>query len=173
MKRKLIIIFSIILLSFFYSCDEGLAPTGKSNLLKSPPGFGGTIRFEGEWSDSVVRTLIVAFKEPLLSPSDFTILNLGFISDTIPKGIRNFQYSSSVSPLIPVQAGTYKYVAVIQTKDPNLSFDRSAWYVVGVYTEVDDQNIPGTLILTADKFIEPIDIKCDFNNPPPQPPGGN
>jgi len=44
--------------------------------------------------------------------------------------------------------------------------------VVGVYCENGDQSKPKKLIINAGKITNDINISVDFNNPPPQPPGG-
>ena len=156
------------------SCDHGIEP---KPIVAEPPGFGGTITFSGEWPDSITRTHIVVFKDPLLSASDFNIFNLKFVSNEIPFGTRTYVYSSRDSSFVPgtglFEPGTYAYVAVAQQFTENLSLLRRDWFVAGVYYANGDTTQPGTLVIPDSTFIQFINITCDFNNPPPQPPGGN
>lgn len=164
MKRFLIIIPLILL---FLGCNQGIAPTE----IEEEIGFGGKITFSGTWADSIKRTHIVAFENPLLSSSDFNILNLKYVSEEIPFGTTEFNYKTTFNAVIqPVQPTKISYLVVVQSSAPELSLDRSAWYVVGVYTITGDQSQPATIYLENKTFINNINITCDFNNPPPQPP---
>ena len=62
-----------LIVVIFYSCDKGIEPL-PSNDLRT--GFGGRITFIGQWPDSVTRTHLVVFKDPLISVSDFNVFNL-------------------------------------------------------------------------------------------------
>jgi hypothetical protein len=171
-KYYLLLLFLITLI---VACDHGIEPRP---VLPEPPGFSGIIRFINEWPDSIKRTFIVVFENPLLTPGDFTIQNLKFLSREIPLGVQTYQYSSLDSAYIPqtpgpFQPGTYAYVAVVQQSTINLSFARKDWFVSGVYYANGDTTKPGTIVVPDSTFVKNINIIVDFNNPPPQPPGGN
>jgi hypothetical protein len=160
----------ILLLSY---CDHGLEPR--------PPetsGFSGTISFVSSWPDSVKRSFLVVFKNPLLEPTDFTIENLKFLSREIPLGVQMHEFTSLDSAYIPPNpgpfpSGSYGYVAVVQQSTENLSLARKDWFVSGVYYSFGDTTEAGTLVIPDSTFVRNINIRVDFNNPPPQPPGGN
>jgi len=167
-------IFLLVLLTAACN-DHGIEP---KPVLKSPPGFSGTIRFISEWPDSVKRSFLVVFKNPLKSDSDFTILNLKFLSKEIPLGVQLHEFSSLDSTYIPAtpgpfSSGSYSYVAVVQQSTENLSLARKDWFVSGVYYANNDTTTPGVMIIPDSTFVKNININVDFNNPPPQPPGGN
>lgn len=173
-KGKLI--SGLFLLTFFYtinSCDHGIEPAP----LESS-GFSGTITFVNPWPDSVKRSFLVVFEDPLLSDSDFTIFNLKFLSREIPLGVQSHNFSSMDSAFIPATpgpfpSGTYSYVAVVQQSTDEISLDRQDWFVSGIYYSNGDTTKPGKLVIPDSNFVENINIRVDFNNPPPQPPGGN
>lgn len=167
-------IFLLVLLTAACN-DHGIEP---KPVLKSPPGFSGTIRFISEWPDSVKRSFLVVFKNPLRSDSDFTILNLKFLSKEIPLGVQLHEFSSLDSAYIPAtpgqfSSGSYSYVAVVQQSTENLSLARKDWFVSGVYYANNDTTTPGVMIIPDSTFVKNININVDFNNPPLQPPGGN
>ena len=116
--------------------------------------------------------MIVAFKNPLNSTGDFNAFNLGFVSDTIPYGVSSIFYSSLKNPLLDIIPGEYSYVAVAQSKTPVISLDRKDWFVIGIYYVNGDNSNPGKLIISKDEFVSNINMTCDFENPPSQPPGG-
>ncbi len=154
---------------FFFSCGEGISPAPE--IIE--PGFSGTIRFIGQWPSDITQTNIVLFKNPLLSAADFNVFNIKFISNTIPYGASIYNFDSRENFLLAdVQPGEYAYLAVGQSKTPQLSLSRSDWFVAGVYYQNGDTTKPGTLTIPIDALIEGIEIIVDFNNPPPQPPGG-
>ncbi len=163
-----------ILIIFLAGCDKGIAPVSEET---QQAGFSGTINFIGTWPDSVKRTHIVVFKDPLNSAADFNAFNLRYVSLDIPFGTRVFNYSSLDSALVPqtgqLQPGEYSYVAVAQSSTPQISLNRQDWVVVGLYTDPNDSTKPGKLIIPNNTLVRGINITCDFNNPPPQPPGGN
>jgi len=164
----------IFLITCIFACDHGIEP---KPIVSEPPGFSGTITFSGEWPDSITRTHIVVFKDPLLSASDFNIFNLKFVSNEIPFGTRTYEYSSRDSSFVPgtglFEPGSYAYVAVAQQFTENLSLLRRDWFVAGVYYANGDTTQPGTMVIPDSTFVQFINITCDFDNPPPQPPGGN
>ena len=166
-KKILFILFIII----FVSCDGGLSP----EMAEINPGFGGTVTFIGNWDSSVTRTHVVLFKNPLLSKKDFNAFNLKFVSDSIATGTQNYYYSTydKNSLISNIQAGEYAYLAVAQSKTEKLSLNREDWMIAGLYSITDGDSVkPKTLIIPEASFVDNIDILCDFNNPPPQPPGG-
>lgn len=149
------------------SCGEGIEPGVEKTIEQT--GFGGTVYFFGEWPDTVKRTFIVAFRNEIKNAGDF-VLQLGFISDSIPNNSKQFIYSSLINPILPITAGEYNYVVVAQSATPEISLLRKDWRVVGVFYVNSDTSKPGKLILTDNQFIRNINITCDFDNPPPQPP---
>lgn len=164
MKRFLIFIPIIFI---FFNCNQGITPIE----IEEELGFGGKISFTGTWADSIKRTHIVAFENPLLSSNDFNILNLKYVSEEIPFGSTEYFFRTTSNAAIqPIQPTKISYIIVIQSAEPELSLERSAWFVVGVYTLSGDQSQPSTIFLENKKFINNINIICDFNNPPPQPP---
>jgi hypothetical protein len=169
MKYLYMLLFAILTV---YGCGKGIEPEPE----REAEGFGGKILFSGAWPDSVTRTHLVVFKDPLLTEGDFNIFNLAFVSMEIPYSVNEHNYSSLDSALFPInnkiQDGTYRYVAVAQQKTPELTLNRSDWFVVGVFYSTGDTLNPGTLVIRPDQFTDGINIICDFSNPPPQPPGG-
>jgi hypothetical protein len=160
--------FSLIpLLIINLSCGEGIAP---EPIVQT--GFSGTISFVGNWPQGITRTHIVVFKDPLLSAGDFNAFNLKFVSIEIPFGSTVFNYNSADTGVVPISEGEYSYIAVAQQKTPNVSLNRKDWSVVGVYYAGGDTSKPGKLIIPENTLVKNINIICDFNNPPPQPPGG-
>ncbi len=153
----------------FSSCDEGISP--EPEVVE--PGFSGTVRFIGNWPADVKQTNLVLFKNPLLSAADFNVFNIKFISNTIPYGASIYEFNSEENFLLAdVQPGDYAYLAVAQSKTDQLSLSRADWFVSGVYYAGSDTTNPGTLSIPQNTFIEGVEIIVDFNNPPPQPPGG-
>ena len=149
------------------SCNEGIAPLEEG----IDPGFSGTITFMGEWPTDIYDTYIVLFKNALEEASDFSIINLQYVSESIPSGTTLYEYNTLLNVTLgEVEAGTYEYLAVAQLKTPELSLNRSDWVVVGVYFTGGDFVNPATLVVPQNSFLENINITCDFNNPPPQPP---
>lgn len=159
------------------SCDSehGIAP---KPIVDTEFGFGGNIVFFGAWPDSVKRIILVVFKDPLINPDDFVLTNIGFLSFELPLGVQTYQYSSLDSALIPliqdaIPPSVYHYVAVVQQSTDELSLSRQDWFVSGIYYANGDTTTPGVLTILEDAFVDDINIYCDFDNPPPQPPGGN
>ncbi|NWF89503.1 MAG: hypothetical protein HXY50_08575 [Ignavibacteriaceae bacterium] len=158
----------IILLSvFLFSCGEGIAPEP----IKQT-GFSGSVTFVGDWPLGVTRTHIVVFKDPLLTAGDFNAFNLKFVSVEIPYGSTVFNYNSADTAVVPIGEGEFSYVAVAQQKTLNVSLNRKDWFVVGVYYAGGDTTKPGKLTIPQNTLVRGININCDFNNPPIQPPGG-
>jgi hypothetical protein len=169
-----ILCLNLLLLSFiFISCDHGISPR--------PPessGFSGNVLFLSSWPDSVKRSFLVVFENPLLAPEDFTIDNLKFLSREIPLGVQSHEFSSLDSAFIPptpgpFPSGSYAYVAVVQQFTELLSLARKDWIVSGIYYAQGDTTKPGTMTIPDNTFVKNINITVDFNNLPPQPPGGN
>lgn len=172
MNRIVIYIVPILLVIFFLACDKGIEPQA----ITEPTGFSGTITFIGEWPAGIKRTHIVLFKSPLNSESDFNIFNLKYVSLEIPNGTETYEYNTTESAVLPesgyLDAGEYSYLAVGQSKTPELSLNRVDWFVAGLYLAAGDSTQPGKVTISAGVVLENVNIICDFNNPPPQPPGG-
>jgi len=180
-KKSKIIFFGILILCHFFiiiSCDSehGIAP---KPIADTEFGFGGNIIFYGEWPDSIKRMFLVVFKDPLLDESDFVLTNMGFLSIELPLQVQSIKYNSSLdSAYIPLNQfdpppSIYHYIAVAQQSTPEISLERKDWFVTGVYYIDGDTTSPGILSIPRDTFVDDINIYCDFDNPPPQPPGGN
>lgn len=165
LKRIFLPILFIALL-IAQGCNKGIEPE------YDIPGFSGRITFEGTWPDSIQRTHIVVFDSLLKEPNDFSLYNLKFISNEIPYGVSYYNFDSGDSAFVPIEAGTYAYVAVVQQKTIQLSLLRKDWTVVGIYYANGDTTHPGQLVIPVKAYVKNINIICDFNNPPPQPPGG-
>lgn len=168
MKNHIKYILSLFLL-IFAGCDGGIAPLPD----EGKAGFSGTITFVGDWPEGVTRTHLVAFKKEIFTLDDFLPPNLSYASDEIPYGITITDYKTDENSVLEISPGTYEYIVVAQSKTPSFSLSRNDWFVSGVYYAGGDTTKPGTLTLTAGRMISGINILCDFNNPPPQPPGGN
>lgn len=156
----------------FFSCNGGVEPTPP---LIEPTAFSGKVIFKGNWPEGIKRTHLVAFKNPLLTSADFFPPNLSIIMDSIAYGTREYSYNSIDNNFYKgssLESGNYSYVVVAQSKTENLSLLRSDWTVAGVYYAGIDTTTPGVLKIVKDRMTQDINIICDFNNPPPQPPGG-
>ena len=169
MLRKISFTLSIILILYNYGCNKGLSPVS----AEQKAGFSGTITFVGNWPEGVTRTHLVVFQHELKSSIDFNVINLKYISLEIPYGVKTYNFNSTDSSYIPITAGTFEYVAVVQSKAADLSLNRADWFVSGVYYSGSDASKPGILDIPENTLVKNINIVCDFNNPPPQPPGGN
>jgi hypothetical protein len=165
---KILIIFFAFFLIFLGGCNKGLNPVS----AEQKAGFSGTITFKGDWPEGITRTHLVVFEKELKSPADFNILNLKYISLEIPYGVSTYNFNSNDSSYISITAGTFEYVAVVQSKTPDLSLNRSDWFVAGVYYNYADNSSPGILEIPENTLVKSVNIICDFDNPPPQPPGG-
>jgi hypothetical protein len=166
----------LLLILLALSCDDhGIEPKAETPADKIS-GFRGKVTFVNEWPDSIKRAFVVVFKDPLLTPADFTVFNLKFLSREIPLKSPVYEFSSLDSAFIPdvpgpFPPGSYAYVAVAQQSTPEISLARKDWFVSGVYYAENDTTKPGTMVIPDSSFIENINITADFNNPPPQPPG--
>ena len=159
------ILFSSLVL---VSCDKGLSP----NLAEDKVGFGGIITFSGDWNPEITQTHVVVFKNPLLSVDDFNVFNLKFVSETIPNGSESYQYSTNKETALisTIEPGELSYIAVAQSIKDTITLNREDWIVVGLYY-TENSSSPGSLILPESSYIDSINIHCDFNNLPAQPPG--
>jgi len=167
------IILPMLIIISLVACDQGIEPKP----ISVPTGFSGKITFIGEWPNDIQRTHIVMFKDPLTSPDRFSIFNIKYVSLEIPYGIQLHNYNSTDSSFLPergyLDPGEYSYLAVALSKTPDLSLNRPDWFVAGLYVVPPDTLQPGKLIIPEGIVLENIDIICDFDNPPPQPPGGD
>ena len=166
-----VIFLAIVVSLSIISCDKGIAPY--SQVTAGPAGFDGKVTFYGSWPDSVQQTYIVVFKQTLQSSSDFFPPNLSYVVGPIPYGATEYSYNSidnnGVSSF-SLNPGSYNYVVVAQSKKSTLSLNRSDWTVVGIYYLPGDTTNPGTLIIKSGEITHNINIDCNFDNPPPQPP---
>lgn len=174
MTAKILTISLLIILILSYSCNHGISPLPEQLEVS---GFEGTIFFVSSWPDSIKRTHLVIFKDPLLQPSDFVITNLKFISNEIPFGVQSYHFSSLDSAIIPpspgpFEPGEYAYVAVAHQTTEQLSLARKDWFVSGVYYTNNDTTKPGILIIEKNKITRNVNIRVDFNKLPTQPPDG-
>jgi len=169
--KSLIVIF---LIYFSFSCDQGISPLP---VQPEVSGFEGTITFVSPWPDSITRTHLVIFKNPLLQPSDFVLTNIKFISNEIPFGVQSYRFSSLDTALIPslpgpFEPGDYAYVAVAHQTTEEISLARKDWFVSGIYYTNNDTTKPGILKIQENKVTRNVNITVDFNKLPTQPPGG-
>ena len=179
MRKKYYLLLFTVFVSFtlITGCDSenGIAPKPVEN---QEFGFGGNIVFYGVWPDSIKRIILVVFKDPLINPDDFVITNIGYLSFELPLGVQAYQYSSLDSAIIALTPfatppSIYNYVAVVQQSTEELSLSRRDWFVTGIYYANGNLTMPGTLSIPNDSYVDNINIYCDFEKPPPQPPGGN
>jgi hypothetical protein len=171
-KSSYFIIIIALAASFtFISCDKGIAPIAGSNA--APSGFDGKVTFYGNWPQGIQQTYIVVFQQPLKSSSDFFPPNLSYVVGPIPYGATEYIYNSiddnGVSSFT-LSPGIYNYIVVVQSTKANLSLNRSDWTVAGIYYSPGDTTTPGTLIIQSGDITHNINITCNFNSPPPQPP---
>ena len=169
MFRKITICIALFVIILLNGCDKGISPGEPAG----PAGFEGKVTFIGNWPDSIKRTHIVVFKNPILSSNDFFPPNLSYVIDSIPYRSSLFTYNSLEDNYIPIfqlAAGNYSYVVVAQSKTPDISLDRKDWFVVGVYCINGDQTKPASLSVLPGRITKNINIVVDFNNLPPQPP---
>lgn len=168
MLRNFTLALFLLLLFHFYGCNKGLSPIS----AEEKAGFSGTITFVGMWPEGITRTHLVVFQHELKSATDFNIINIKYVSLEIPYGVKTYSFNSTDSSYLAIGAGTYEYVAVAQSKTPGLSLDRKNWSVAGVYYSNNDTTKPGILEIPENTLVRNINIVCNFNDPPPQPPGG-
>jgi len=164
--------FALTALLTFISCDKGISPYPENDNA-GLTGFEGKVTFSGAWPDGIQQTYIVAFKETLKSDADFFPPNLSYIIGPISYNTTEYSYNSidnNYSATFTLSPGSYNYVVVVQTKKTGLTLDRKDWTVAGIYYANGDTTKPGTLVIQNGKFTSNININCDFNNPPPQPP---
>lgn len=175
--KRVSIIISLFFALSILSCDHGIEPLPEPSLSEIS-GFSGKVTFESDWPDSVKRAFVVVFQNPLLTPADFVVTNLKFLSREIPLGVREYNFSSLDSAFLPASPGpfppgTYSYIAVVQQSTEEISLARQDWFVSGIYYNTGNTAQPGTMIIPDSTFVRNINIIVDFNNPPPQPPGFN
>lgn len=169
--QKIFIIFMVFIFIVFTSCDKGIDPYPAETEI-DVTSFEGKVTFTGAWPDSIARTYIVVFSEPLR----FDVTTLQFIIGPIPYGVNEYNYNSIENNLglIPnLNVGNYPYVIVAQSKTPELSLQRKDWTVAGIYFNEGNTTTPGILNVENGKVTKDINIICDFNNPPVQPPAKN
>ena len=171
-KFKYPVILLALAVSFsIISCDKGIAPLPETNT--DLVGFDGKVTFYGSWPAGIQQTYIVVFKQALQSSSDFFPPNLSYVVGPIPYGATEYSYNSidnnGVSSFT-LSPGNYNYVVVAQSTKSTLSLNRSDWTVVGIYYLPGDTTNPGTLLIKSGEITHNINITCNFDNPPPQPP---
>ena len=103
-------------------------------------------------------------------------MNLKYVSLEIPNGTQSYEYNTTDPAVLPesdfLDAGDYSYLAVGQSETPELSLNREDWFVAGLYFSQGDPTNPGKITILSGVVTENINIIFDFDNPPPQPPGG-
>jgi hypothetical protein len=164
----ILLVFSVI------SCDQGISPLPEK---PETTGFEGNITFVNVWPDSIRRTHIVIFKNPLLQPSDFVITNLKFLTHEIPFGVQSYKFSSLDTTIIPptpgpFEPGEYAFVGVAHQTTEEISLARKDWFISGIYYTNNDTTKPGILKIEDGKITRNVNIIVDFNKYPKQPPGG-
>lgn len=165
---KLLLLFVSLTLALLLSCDGGIHP--KEEDLSSKPRVSGKVTFIGEWPSDVKLTYIILFKDPLMNASDFNALNLKYVSEPIPIGAMEFNFSSDDALFGEIIPGNYSYFVVAQSTSETLQLTRSSWRVAGIYKDGD--GLPeGNISVPSNSTLNNVSIVCDFNNPPQQPPG--
>lgn len=156
----------------FISCGKGLSPSSPDEEVLSGTGFSGTITFEGSWDDSIKWTVFILFKDSLKSESDFIITNFKYVSSPIPFGVNSYSFNTLTdsSALNLITPGEYDYLCVAQSKVEMLSLSRDAWFIAGIYAKESLPSEARKLQITDGLLVEDVNILCDFDNPPPQPP---
>jgi len=153
------------------ACNHGIAPLEEPSVT---PGFEGKVFFKGSWPTGQYSQIIVTlFKNPILDSTDFNLMNLRFVSKPVPDGVKEFKYSTKDKDnfLSNVEAGEYAYLAVAMQVRPN-SFARRDWKIIGVYIPNGDSSKAGRIIIPPDTFLKDVNITCDFDHLPVQPPEG-
>ena len=171
--RKFAYILFLLIPLFFIGCDKGIEPYPEP-VDPENTGFAGTITFTGEWPSGIKRTHIVLFKERINVEEDFFPPNLSYVSDNIDSRTVSLSYNSRESNLLEVdiEPRQYSYIVVAQSTKEELSLARSDWFVVGAYYVNGNTSEPGKIAVSEGEITGGVDIICDFDNPPPQPPGG-
>lgn len=174
MSKILFNITYVFLFALLVSCDKGIEPYPEP-LDPENTGFSGTISFKGEWPEGIARTHLVLFKEKIVDSTDFFPPNLSYVSNDIDSGTVTLEYNSKENNLLGVEIspGTYEYLVVAQSTKEELSLNRSDWFVIGVFYSGNNTSQPGKLVVQEGRMTSNVDIFCDFDNPPPQPPGGS
>ena len=175
MRKVFFAVVIAALFSFIGGCDKGIEPEPASNTLPGVTGFSGTVTFTGTWPDSAKHTLLVVFKNQLVTDQDFGLPNLNFIIGPFTNGISQAAYNSIDNNFIStfkISPGDYNYLVVAQSNKTDLSLNRKDWFIVGVYCIGNNQSQPATMTIQDGKMTTGVDVKVDFSNPPPQPPGG-
>lgn len=168
MKSHTKILFLLFVI-LFYSCDKGIEPYPENN-SDTITSFSGKITFTGNWPSNIQLTYLVLFKEELQSSADFFPPNLSYIVGPIPNGVTEYIYNSEKEGLadLILAEGVYNYVVVVQSEKPTLSLLRQDWTVAGIYN-INGLN-PASVEISKNQLTENINILCDFDNPPVQPP---
>lgn len=178
MKKLLAAAALLASLIIINGCNKGIEPEPVRVVPPGETGFSGKITFTGNWPAGVTRTHLFVFKSAIQSAADFSFLNLSAVIDPVPYGSTVFNYNSldmnyiehAFLPDFKIPPGEHQYVIVAQSTNPEISFARADWVIVGVYCTGGDQSKPRTLICTEGSITSGVDITVDFNNPPPQPP---
>jgi hypothetical protein len=164
MKR----IFFGALLLVCAGCDSELGP------LAGASGFSGTIRFKN-WpsADSIHDMRIVVFETyPSDSAGILATLLAGHgavypaIGTKFPAFVDSLPYVFTTTDGTNLQVKSYEYVIVAQQFGPNVLAD---WRPVGVYPALPGSFIPEPVRVILHHVIPGIDIRVDFQNPPPKP----
>ena len=167
-KKYFLKVTLLVIIISLASCDKGIEPYPDKTVM-GETGFEGKVTFIGDWPEGITRTYLVVFTEP----SKFDVNTLYFLIGPIPYGTREYNYNSTDnnSGLIPkLEVRDYPYVIVAQSKTEVLSLTREDWTVAGIYFNDGETTTPGLLKIEQGKITTGVDIICDFNNPPVQPP---
>lgn len=166
-----ILFFAAIASLTLTSCDKGISPYPAP--YAGPTGFSGKVTFTGNWPPGIMQTYVIVFRSALQTSNDFFPPNLSYVIGPIPYGATEYSYNSIDNNAVSsftLSAGSYNYIIVAQSTKSNLSLNRSDWTVAGIYYSAGDTTNPGVLMIEDGKITDNINIMCDFNNPPPQPP---
>ena len=163
-NRIVLISLFVVLIIYFYGCNEGLAPPEPN----SKTSISGKITYKGgidNWPpvDSVYGIRVVAFKnyppqdiinEIISGNAYFTEESLAFYTDS------SSFYIEINDPPVELQ-----YIVVAWQYDSLITSQKAA----GVYTLTGDVNNPSKLNVQKGNAYKNIDINVDFKNLPPQP----
>ena len=175
MLKNIFVLFLILILSLISGCDKGIEPEPETTFPPGQMGFSGKVTFTGGWPAGIKRTHIVIFKNQIQTSDDFFPPNLAFVIDSISYRSIQFTYNSvnnNFIPIFQIAPGDYQYIVVAQSRTQDISLERKDWFIVGIYYKNNDRSRPGTMTIQDGRMTTGIDVYVDFNNPPPQPPGG-
>jgi hypothetical protein len=156
-----------ILLILQSGCDEGLAPPETTG-QPATGSFTGLVTFIG-WSavDSLYDLRLVAFTVfPPTDVIDEVLQGRAVVYPPLGAGPLAMRGADSITYTLDLSPGVYPYVAIAQQFGPDLFAD---WRPVGQYDLDTNLAVPSPVSVSAGASTTGIDIRVDFENPPPDP----